>query len=194
MLRFKSLVLSSLALGCATAVATSTGVLPFHPFGASQEMEAEKPTEEHGLLMDAVGEWKGVIKMTMPGLEGQEMKATETITSIGDFWTTSDFHGEFMGEEFTGRAVMGYDAKAEKMVGTWCDSSSSFLAVMEGEVDTKTGVVTMNWIQPVMGQGDPVPHTSVTTTTEDRYVSKFTALMGGAKMPVMEIHMDRVKK
>lgn len=195
MLRLKSFALTSLTLGCAAAVAaTFTGVLPFTPFGLSQEMEGEKPGKEHEVLLKAVGEWTGVIKMTMPGAEGEDMKATETITSIGDFWTTSDFHSDFMGFQFSGRAVLGYDAKAKKMVGTWCDSSSSYLAVMDGEVDTEAGTVTMHWTQPLMGEGDAVPHSSVTTTTDDHYVSKFSAELGGKAMPIMEIHMDRVKK
>ncbi len=194
MLRLKTLALTSLALGCAAAVAATTGLLPVSPFGISQEMEAEAPTKQHEMILKAVGEWKGEATMTMPGMEGQKMACAETITAIGSFWTTSDFRGEFMGAPFLGRAVLGYDAKAKKMVGTWCDGTSSYLAIMEGELDMKTGAVTMNWKQPFMGMGDPIPHSSVTTMTDDHYVSKFFAEMAGQKMPIMEFQMDRVKK
>ena len=194
MIRLKTLALTSLALGCAAAVAATAGLLPVSPFGMTQEPEMEKPTKEHELLQESIGEWKGVVKMTMPGAEGEAMEVSETISAIGPFWTTSDFGGDFMGMPFLGRAVMGYDGQAKKFVGTWCDSTSSYLAVMEGTADMKTGAITMNWMQPLMGMGDPVPHSSVTTVTDDSYVSKFSAEMGGTKMPTMEIHMERVKK
>lgn len=174
---------------CAGAVAlTTTGLVPA-PFSFLQE--EEKPTKHHEHMMKSVGEWEGVVALHGP-MEGQKMEASETITAIGPFWTTSDFRAEFMGFPFSGRSVMGYDAKAKKAVGTWCDSSSSYLSVMEGTVDEETGDVEMRWDQPFMG-GPMAPHRSVTHVEGDSYTSEFYVTIEGEEMHSMTIAMKRKK-
>lgn len=189
MFKFTNLLAASAVL-CAGALAlTSTGLMP-SPFSGAQEMET--PTKHHEEMLKAVGEWKGKITMHGPGMEGQEMVAKETVTAIGPFWTTTDFQGDFMGFPFAGRAVMGYDAKSKKAVGTWCDSTSSFMAVMEGTI-ADDGTVTMKWDAPWMDAG-MAPHRSVTKNTGDSYTSEFHVTLDGKEIHTMTIAMDRVKE
>ena len=80
---------------------------------------------------------------------------------FGGFWVTSEFESDFMGMPFQGRSVVGYDAMKGKYVGTWIDTMSSYMAIMEGEYDQANDALVMEWDAPGM-TGEMMPHRSVT--------------------------------
>ena len=123
-----------------------------------QQMEA--PAPEHANLQKMVGEWEGTITMTMPGMPEMKSDAKETVRSNGPFWTTSDFHSEFMGMPYHGHGCHGYSPEMGKFRSTWIDNSQSFLAIMEGEYDEEQNAVISKWDGPNM-MGKMVPHRSV---------------------------------
>jgi hypothetical protein len=68
----------------------------------------------------------------MPEGGGGDSKGTSVMTMVGDFWIAEEFNGSFMGTPFKGRGFTGYDADKKKWIGTWIDSMTPQLTVMEG--------------------------------------------------------------
>ncbi|MBL8901190.1 MAG: DUF1579 domain-containing protein [Planctomycetes bacterium] len=152
--------------------------------------DVPEATAEHKMLLKAVGEWEGKIVAEMPGAPAQDFPATETITAVGEFWVQSKFACNFMGMPFAGAGTTGYDVAKKKYVGTWIDSMTTELAVMEGTYDAEKKALVMSWEAPEMGTGERVPHRMETVHGADSYVSKmFVGKDGGQK--TMEIHMKR---
>lgn len=135
--------------------------------------EPPQATEEHKEIMKGVGEWEGTLTMSMPGAPAEPIKATETVTAIGEFWTQGKFQCDFMGQPFMGSGTTGYDPAKKKFVGTWIDSMTTEMFIMEGTMDPKTKVLTMNWEAPSMATGERVPHRMETVFKGDSYTSTF---------------------
>ena len=93
--------------------------------------------------------------------------------------------------KFEGRGQFGYDPLKKKYVGTWIDSMSPTLSVLEGTYDAKTKTMTY------VGDGvDPTTKSKFTqkmvTTTKDDGTRVFTLYVksdetGGKEARMMEI-------
>ena len=127
-----------------------------------------KPTPEHKLLLEGVGTWEGTItSWGMPGAppEGLTLPARETVEPVGEYFTQTRFTCEFPGMPYLGMGCMGYDPIYERLVGTWFDNTTSYLAGMQGLMDVKnrrsvvyfelpdetTGVLTVHRIETEFG-------------------------------------------
>jgi hypothetical protein len=154
--------------------------------------EMPMPAEQHKVLLSNVGDWTGTLTAYMPGMPTEPTPATEQIVAIGGFWLRSQFECKFMGEPYVGTGVQGYDTEKNKYIGTWCDSMSSYLAVMEGEMDATGKKLTMHWIAPDM-TGNMIPHRSETVFSKDSYVSTFF-MSADTKEKSMVIDMKRKGK
>jgi len=147
---------------------------------------------EHTRLMKGVGEWKGTLTMSMPGMPDETVPCKESVTSIGEFWTSSQFECELMGMPFHGHGVNGYDTARKVYVGTWVDSTTTFLVVMEGHMDPAKNALVMRYTAPDMTTGELAPHRVETVTSDDAYTSTFFVGEGeGTKHMLLE--MKRVK-
>ena len=90
---------------------------------------------------------------------GNDDAAAAQVTVLGHataFWTVSLFESEFMGMPFRGRSTLGYDPQKKKWVGTWVDSMSPSMFVMEGGYDAAGKVLTMHCRGPHMATGEMV--------------------------------------
>jgi hypothetical protein len=155
--------------------------------------DAPPATDEHKMLLKAVGEWEGKIVAAMPDGKTQDFPAKESIHAVGELWVQSKFECDFGGMPFAGAGCTGYDTAKKKFVGTWIDSMTTELAVLEGSYDADKKTLVMHWEAPEMGTGERVPHRMETVHGEDSYVSKmFVGKDGGQK--TMEIHMKRKAK
>jgi hypothetical protein len=93
--------------------------------------EPAKPGREHELLRKFEGEWDATVKF-----QGSESKAvSHNEVTLGGFWLVTHYKGEFAGAPFEGRGATGYDPAKKKYVGTWIDSMSASLLVLEGDFD-----------------------------------------------------------
>jgi hypothetical protein len=126
-----------------------------------------KPTPQHKALAEDVGVWDAELFVFPDGSdEGIAVgKGVETNTMLpGGLWLLSEFKGELGGEPFEGRGQTGYDPKKAKFVGTWVDSMTPQIMVLEGTYDEKTKTATL------LGEGDDSqtgePATFKTTTRE----------------------------
>lgn len=160
----------SLFLGTASLAVGALALAAISPARPAQEMP--QPTEQHKLVLQGVGEWHG----TLTSFRGEEsaapVAATQVTEAIGGFWTQSRFTCKFMGMDYLGTGVNGYDPVRKKYLGTWVDNMSSYLAVMEGEMDAKGEKLTMRWVQPDMN-GAMTPHRAETVSTMDAWTSTF---------------------
>jgi hypothetical protein len=129
-----------------------------------------QPTAEHKVLASEEGTWDATVKSYMggPDAEPSVSKGTEVNTMLaGGLWLASKFEGEFGGAKFEGRGQFGYDANKGKYVGTWVDSMSPTISVLEGEYDAKTK--TMTYVGEGTGPDGKSKYTQkmVTTTKAD---------------------------
>jgi len=111
---------------------------------SAHAQEVPQPSPEHKMLAKEVGVWDADVSMWLkPDAEPMKSKAVETNALLGSMWLASKFEGDFGGEKFTGHGQNGYDPIKKKYVGTWIDSMSPFLMVLEGDFDEKAKTLTM---------------------------------------------------
>ena len=171
----------TILLACA-AIASAFALRP-----TAAVQDPTQPTEHHKQIAATVGEWIGTLTPVKEGATQEPIVANETVTAVGDFWTSSSFHCELMGKPYHGTGVFGYDVVKRRFVGTWADSMSSHLAVMEGQMDPKTKTIVMRWEGPDE-TGATVPHRYEAVRTADSNTMTFFAGPGdGVKTMVIEM-------
>ncbi|MDB5349684.1 MAG: hypothetical protein JWN86_931 [Planctomycetota bacterium] len=176
-------------LGCASMAGAQEGGPPI-----------PKPTAEHKILSADEGTWDATVKAFMAGPDAEPTvsKGVEVNTMMpGGLWLISKFEGEFFGMKFEGRGQFGYDPLKKAYVGTWLDSMTPTLSVLEGTYDAKTKTMTF------VGDGvDPNTKSKYTqkmvTATKDDGTRVFTLIMksdetGGKEAKFMEITYTKRK-
>ena len=109
------------------------------------------PQKEHEWLKQLEGEWVTESECVMaPGQPPVKCKWTETVRSLGGFFTIGEMKADIMGTPVTGIMTIGYDPKAKKYVGSWLCSMDSHLWKYEGTVDASGKVLTLNTEGPDM--------------------------------------------
>ena len=99
---------------------------------------------ENASALQLVGEWETSAEASFgPDQPVIKCEGTETVRSIGGFWTVSESHGTPMGMPMTGIMTLGYDPAKKKYVGTWIDSMTSHLWVYEGTLDADGKILTL---------------------------------------------------
>ena len=152
-----------------------------------------QPTPEHADLLKGVGTWEGTLTMFVPGMSQDPLPCKEVVEGIGDLWTSATFSCDMMGMAFTGSGVMGYDTERKLFVGTWVDSTTTRLVVMEGKMDPAKKALVMRYEAPNPMDGQMTQHRIETVRdSADAYTSTF--FMGaGEGQKHMAIAMKRRK-
>jgi hypothetical protein len=142
---------------------------------AAQDMP--KPGPEHQLLAAKAGTWDAVIEMA--GEDGKPVtsKGVSEYRVCGGLWLIDDFNADMMGMKFHGHGATGYDPAKGKYVGTWVDSFSTSVMLLEGTYDAKKKQLTLTGTGPGM-DGKPVVHRMV-TTEKDANTQVFEMFMPG---------------
>jgi hypothetical protein len=138
-----------------------------------------KPTAEHKIVTADEGTWDATVKSFMgpPGAQPSVSKGVEVNTVLpGGLWLLSRFQGEFGGMAFEGRGQFGYDPVAKKYVGTWIDSMSPTLSVLEGSYDPATRTMTY------VGNG-------VDATTRSKFAQKMVTTTSGDGTRVFTLYL-----
>ncbi|WP_250846988.1 DUF1579 domain-containing protein [Aquisphaera insulae] len=159
-----------------------------------------KPTAEHKILAADEGTWDATIKSYEAGPESAPTvtKGVEVNTVItGGLWIVSTFKGDFAGLAFEGRGQYGYDPIKKKYVGTWIDSMSTSVIVLEGTYDAGTKTLSFT------GDGVcPVDNTKMVmrmvTTAKDEGTRHFVmyatgTITGGKEAKMMEVEYTKRK-
>lgn len=108
--------------------------------GIALAQDAPKPAtpeKEHGWLKKLEGTWSYESEPIVlePGKPPMKCKGTETVRSIGEFWSLSEMKGDFNGTPVTGIMTLGYDAQKKKYCGTWVCSMDGYMFKYEGTLD-----------------------------------------------------------
>jgi Protein of unknown function (DUF1579) len=125
------------------AIAASFGIASLAM--AQENPMVPKPTAEHKVLAADEGTWDATVKSFFAGPQEEPMvsKGTETNRLLtGGLWIVSKFEGDIGGMKFEGSGQFGYDPIKKKYVGTWIDSMSPNLSLLEGSYDSKTKTMT----------------------------------------------------
>lgn len=93
-------------------------------------------------LLRSVGSWTGQVEMQMGlGAPVQREACSERVTAIlGGLWTWSAFKGKFMGHDFVGHALTGWDNVNKRYACLWIDSTVAGPTVTTGKYDKKKRV------------------------------------------------------
>ncbi|HEX8200935.1 MAG TPA: DUF1579 domain-containing protein, partial [Isosphaeraceae bacterium] len=137
---------------------------------AQESPPVQEPLPEHKILAADEGTWDATIRMYAggPDAEPAVSKGSEVNEVLpGGLWVLSKFEGDFGGMKFHGRGQFGYDPAKKKYVGTWLDSISTVLSVLEGEYDAKTKTMTFVGEGYDPGQKAKFTQKLATTTKED---------------------------
>jgi hypothetical protein len=135
----KSPVILAFAVALMTAVvvgAEDTSALP----------EMPPPVKQHEWLQQFVGKWDVTVEVTTePGKPPIRGKGSESTRMLGGFWVIAEGKGEMEGTPGTINSLLtlGFDANANKFVGTWIDSINSYLWKYEGKLDAARKVLTL---------------------------------------------------
>jgi hypothetical protein len=107
-------------------------------------MRAATPGEPHRLLGEFAGRWNTSMKAWMaPGQPPIESSGVSEVTSILDGrFVQENFKGDFMGMQFTGLGLSGYDNVTKKYQSTWVDNMSTCVIVMKGDYDPASKTFT----------------------------------------------------
>jgi hypothetical protein len=108
---------------------------------AMEMPEMPPPVKEHQWLQQFVGEWTFEMGPDQPAMK---MTGTETVRSLGGFWTLGEGKCEMMGQKMSTVLTLGYDVQKKRYVGTWVDSMTSTLWNYTGSVDAAGKVLTLD--------------------------------------------------
>lgn len=148
-----------------------------------------RPGPEIEVLKADVGTWDATVELFAPGTSAPMTSAgTETNTLLAGAWLITDFKGEMMGAPFAGHGVTGWDTTKKKYVGTWVDSMSVGLSLVEATYDaaTKTMAGTMEGPDP-SGQVQKLKSTVVYKDAGTRVFTLSSAGPDGKDVKMMTI-------
>jgi hypothetical protein len=168
-------------------------------FGHAAPQEMPKQGAEHKALEALVGTWTAKVKFFQdPGLPAMEMEGTMTRKMImGGFFLQEDFEGKFLGADFKGLGITGYDVAKKKYVGTWIDSMTTTIMALEGTFDDKTktfNMTTSEEVDPATGKKMKGRDTLRIMGPDHQVQEMFRTPEGGKEQKAMEIHYHRAKK
>lgn len=142
-------------------------LVTFAAVSAAQDpAETPSPTEHHQWLLRFVGKWETQGKATMgPGQPPIECTGTLTCRSVGEYWIVNEMNGEIMDSPMVGVQTIGYDPQKQQFIGTWIDSSNSFMWHYKGSLDEAGTTLTL--------EADGPSFTEPGKTTQFRDIYRF---------------------
>jgi hypothetical protein len=114
------------------------------------------PNEHHEHLQRMIGKWKVQSKFWMvPGADPMESEGTAEINAVmGGRFIQQQFLGDFMGQEFVGFGMEGFDNAKLKHIGYWADNMGTMMMSSEGQCSAGGTVTTTmsEFDDPASGQ------------------------------------------
>ncbi|MFK7738848.1 MAG: DUF1579 domain-containing protein [Planctomycetota bacterium] len=133
-------------------------------FTAPAAAQMPGPQKEHQPLAAQVGTWDAKMEYTdfTTGKAATSKGTSIRKQPLGGMWLIDQFQTTMMGMPFKGMGTTGYDPAKKKYVGTWIDSMTPSLMVLEGNYDKTGKILTMSGMGVGM-DGKPAMHRMVTT-------------------------------
>ncbi len=155
---------------------------------------AGTPGAAHKALDVLVGNWKAEVKCWYePGGAPQVSQGTAKAKWIFDGrFLEEEFHGEMMGQPFTGRTLIGYDNTKQTFNSVWISDKQTSIFNSEGKGDAGNKVITLEGKAtcPATGRKDMVMKSVLRLTSPDKHTFEmFDGSRGDVK--TMEITYTR---
>lgn len=194
------------------AMALAIAAMP--AFSAEEKAAAPQMTPEQQAMMDAwqrmsevraehkqlasfAGNWTA--KSTMWEAEGappatSDAKATSSLVYDGRYLETV-YEGDFQGQPFTGRSMMGFDNLAGKFFNTWIDSMSTGFWLSYGTFDKTSNTYTFTGdMHDMMAPATMVKvRTTIKVEGPDAYTFDWYETRDGKERKTMSIAYTRAK-
>lgn len=153
-----------------------------------------QPGAPHQLFASLVGSWTTTTKEWMePGKPPAESTGTAEIKMLLDGrFLYQEFHGQMMGQPFSGIGIDAYDNMTEKYVTAWMDSMGTGIFIMEGTAGPDGKTITLNGSHPEPG-GGKMTHRAVWKIVDDhtQAIEMYGAHHGEKESKMMEITYKR---
>ena len=134
---------------------------------ASLAQNPQKPRPAHKLLAAEAGTWDCDVKM-FKGQQPLEFRGVEVNELVGGgLYLKTSFIFQMGGQrQFEGHALMGYDPRAKKYVGTWVDNFTTVPRRIEADYDAAAKVLT-DHSRVADARGNELKTKQITTWSSD---------------------------
>lgn len=152
------------------------------------------PGEPHKVFASLAGHWTTQTKEWMePGKPPMESTGTAEMKMLLDGrFLYQEYHGQMMGQPFSGIGIDGYDNMTQKYVTAWMDTMGTGIFMMEGTASPDGKTITLHGSHPEPG-GGRMTHRAVWTLVDanSQTFDMYGAHHGGSEMKMMEILYSR---
>lgn len=125
-----------------------------------------EPQKEHEWLHQLVGEWTAEMSCTMgPDQPPSETKGSETVRSLGGFWTLGEGRGECPdGTPVTSLMTLGFDPAKGRFIGSFVASMMTMIWHYDGALSADGKSLVLDTEGPSMaGDGSLAKYQDVIT-------------------------------
>ncbi len=152
-------------------------------------------TEAHTPLQALSGTWNVDCSGVFPGMDEIRWNLQQDDQlACGGLWLHSRTHGPFMGAEFEGHGLLGFDAVKQEYVSYWVDSMSTSLMALSGHYDQEARRFSLRGkTESMMGTASTTEET--TLNGEDRKVMVMRSILeSGEDAGTMRLEYQRAKQ
>jgi len=153
------------------------------------------PGPAHKALDALVGEWnvEGRCWMAPDAPPGVNKGSAKVQWILGGRFVQEQFNGEFMGKQFQGIGLTGYDNMKKKYVGSWIDDMSTGMFLSEGMADAEGKVFTFHgkMDDPMTGQKNKTYKFVIHILDPNKHTFEMHDLALGDKSKTMEMTYTR---
>lgn len=153
-----------------------------------------QPGEPHKLFASLAGSWTTTTKEWMePGKPPTESSGTADMKMLLDGrFLYQEYHGQMMGQPFSGIGIDAYDNMTKKYVTAWMDSMGTGIFIMEGTASADGKTITLKGSHPEPG-GGKMTHRAVWKIIDDhtQTFDMYGAHHGQKETKMMEITYKR---
>jgi hypothetical protein len=154
--------------------------------------KAATPGKQHEWLASLAGTWEFTTRFyPAPGAPPMESRGTaERKVQLGGRIIVETVRSEFMGQQFEGFGLTGYDNVTGSYWGTWSDNMSTGIMMSKGSCDDHGSCTfTGEYADPMTGK--MVTNTMVSKHSGDSEHHEFWETRDGEKVKTMELHYTR---
>ncbi|TAJ08420.1 MAG: DUF1579 domain-containing protein [Nitrospirae bacterium] len=193
-MRVIQLAITTLCLMLTVSPVLAKGKKAEKPIDQQAMMELWKklamPGEPHKLFAGLAGSWATSTKEWMePGKPPTESAGTAEMKMLleGRF-LYQEYHGQMMGQPFSGIGIDAYDNMTKKYVTAWIDTMGTGIFMMEGTASADGKTITLKGSHPEPG-GGRMSHRAVWAILDNntQRFDMYGAHHGGKESKMLEI-------
>lgn len=159
--------------------------------------EARTPNEHHASMAYYLGDWNVSTKMWMdPNAPAMDGVATASFAWFMDGrYMRQDFRGNFMGEDFHGVGISGYDNMRQQYVDIWMDDMSTAMSVMRGggSPEDSKHVMYGRMDDPMSGKVGMLVRSTIERHSDDHFTFSMEDVSGVEPVTSMVMEYRRAK-